>query len=246
MGGLGHYLEEEGLATTQISLVREHTAIIKPPRALWVPFDLGRPLGAPDEPDFQRRVLLGALSLLEAPAGPVLEDYLQEAPSLDREPAPLACPVSFEAKKADLSPAGRLREAIVAEVAELRSWYDLGLEKRGRTSAMTSGLEIEAVVDFIAAFLDQPPVNPRPELSLAEVLKLAAEDLKAFYYEAATAQPGQGGLQPHKLADWFWSGTEAARLLKAVREATKGADDKQLSFIGKYTLVPEAQLEAGE
>ncbi|MBW2619028.1 MAG: hypothetical protein JRC92_09150, partial [Deltaproteobacteria bacterium] len=156
------------------------------------------------------------------------------------------CPVSFEAKKADLSPAERLREAIAAEVAELRSWYDLGLEKRGRTSARTSGLEIEAVVDFIAAFLDQPPLNPRPELNLAEVLKLATEDLKAFYYEAATAQPGQAGLSPQKLADWFWSGTEAARLLKAVRKATKGADDKQLRFIGEHTLVPEAQLEAGE
>jgi len=246
VGGLGHYLEEEGLATTQISLVREHTGIIKPPRALWVPFDLGRPLGAPNEPDFQRRILLGALSLLEAPAGPVLEDYLEEAPSLDREPAPLACPVSFEAKKADLSPAGRLREAIVAEVAELRPWYDLGLERRGRTSAQTSGLKVEAVVEFIAAFLDQPPVNPRPELNLAEVLKLATEDLKAFYFEAATAQPGQDELQPQRLADWFWSGTEAARLLKAVRESTKGADDKQLSFIGEYTLVPVTQLEAGK
>ena len=57
MGGLGHYLEREGLATAQISLIRVHTEKIRPPRALWVPFELGRPLGTPDEPDFQTRVL---------------------------------------------------------------------------------------------------------------------------------------------------------------------------------------------
>ncbi len=75
MGGLAHYLEEEGVATTQISLIREHTEIIKPPRALWVPFELGRPLGLPDDPALQTRVLVAALKLLEAERGPVLEDF---------------------------------------------------------------------------------------------------------------------------------------------------------------------------
>ena len=57
MGALGHYIEREGIPTAQISLIREQTAAIKPPRALWVPFMLGRPFGAPNDPDFQRRVL---------------------------------------------------------------------------------------------------------------------------------------------------------------------------------------------
>ena len=56
MGGLAHYLEDEGVATTQISLIREHSEAMKPPRALWVPFELGRPLGAPSDAAFQRRV----------------------------------------------------------------------------------------------------------------------------------------------------------------------------------------------
>ena len=34
MGGLAHTLEDEGIATTQISLIRLHTEKIKPPRAL--------------------------------------------------------------------------------------------------------------------------------------------------------------------------------------------------------------------
>jgi tripartite-type tricarboxylate transporter receptor subunit TctC len=38
VGALGRWFEEEGIPTTQISLVREHTEAIQPPRALWVPF----------------------------------------------------------------------------------------------------------------------------------------------------------------------------------------------------------------
>lgn len=81
MGALGHYLEEEGVATTQISLIREHTESIRPPRALWVPFELGRPLGRPGDAGFQLDVLRAALILLESPTGPVLRDYPGEAPS---------------------------------------------------------------------------------------------------------------------------------------------------------------------
>ena len=81
MGGLGHFLEREGLATTQISLVREHTAVMKPPRALWVPFELGRPLGEPGDAAFQRRVLMAALDLLDAAPDPVLVDFPDDAPS---------------------------------------------------------------------------------------------------------------------------------------------------------------------
>ena len=76
MSALGHYLEERGLATAAISLIRPQTENTKPPRALWVPFELGRPFGPPSDPAFQRRVVLAALRLLEREDGPVLiEDF---------------------------------------------------------------------------------------------------------------------------------------------------------------------------
>ena len=80
VGGLAHYVEGQGVATTQISLIRPHTEVIKPPRALWVPFDLGRPLGVPNDAGFQKRVLLSALNLFEETSGPVLVDFPEEAP----------------------------------------------------------------------------------------------------------------------------------------------------------------------
>jgi hypothetical protein len=80
VSALGHYLEEEGLATVSISLIRPQTENTRPPRALWVPFELGRPFGPPIDPVFQRRVLLTALRLLERTDGPVL---LQDFPDDD-------------------------------------------------------------------------------------------------------------------------------------------------------------------
>jgi hypothetical protein len=49
VSALGHYLEEEGIPTVAISLIRPQTEKTKPPRALWVPFELGRPFGPPSD-----------------------------------------------------------------------------------------------------------------------------------------------------------------------------------------------------
>ena len=75
MCGLAHYVEEGGIPTVIISLVKKHTEVMKPPRALHVPFELGRPFGDANKPNFQRKVLLTALKLLERNDGPVLETF---------------------------------------------------------------------------------------------------------------------------------------------------------------------------
>ena len=62
-----------------------------PPRALHCEFPLGRPLGNPNEPEFQRKVITAAFSLLEMPSGPVLVDY---PISIDDDAdTPLSCPI---------------------------------------------------------------------------------------------------------------------------------------------------------
>ena len=55
--------------------MREHTEVVRPPRALWVTFELGRPLGVPDDPAFQSRVLRAALAMLDRTDGPLIVDY---------------------------------------------------------------------------------------------------------------------------------------------------------------------------
>jgi hypothetical protein len=66
-------LEREGIATVSLTLLREVTSVLKPPRALFVPFPLGFPLGAPNNPALQQRVIRAALRLLEETSVPVLE-----------------------------------------------------------------------------------------------------------------------------------------------------------------------------
>ena len=68
--------------STGISLVRENAASLQPPRTLWVSFPLGRPLGVPGDPAFQRRVIQAGLQLLTRSEGPVLQDYAEDAPGL--------------------------------------------------------------------------------------------------------------------------------------------------------------------
>jgi hypothetical protein len=60
-------LERQGIATVAIQLLREAAERVRPPRALFVPFRHGYPLGLPDDPERQHAVIEAALQLLEDP-----------------------------------------------------------------------------------------------------------------------------------------------------------------------------------
>ena len=234
------------MATTQISLIRVHTERIQPPRALWVPFELGRPFGAPDHPEFQTRVLRAALALLERSEGPVLEDFPDDEPVGPAPEVPLACPVSFAAQVAELDAGEALLAAFQAEVEGLRNWYDVAVERRGRTTADTTGMSPEAVAAFIAGCArGEEPDNPLPEVSPNMMLKMASEDLKAYYNEAVTAQPGRA-TDSVSLADWFWGKTAAARVLNTIRLHCLDSDDEVRKRLGTTLLVPRRHLHRFE
>jgi hypothetical protein len=69
-------IERAGITTVSISLLREVTDILKPPRALFVPYRLGFPLGEANNPNLQHRVIAAALALLERNDVPVIENYV--------------------------------------------------------------------------------------------------------------------------------------------------------------------------
>jgi len=70
-------LERRGIATVAIQLLRFVAQRVRPPRALFVPFQHGYPLDAPLDPARQHAVIEAALRLLELPdlRPPVLVDY---------------------------------------------------------------------------------------------------------------------------------------------------------------------------
>lgn len=240
MSALAHFFEDEGIATTGISLVREHTAGYRPPRFLWVSFPLGRPFGAPGEPEFQRRVLLAALALLEREDGPViLEDFPDDAPVVsvsEEHDAGWVCPVSFPPPPMDPNDLGA---ALAAEVAELAPWYEVAKERRGRTTVGLTGAAPAEIARFVAGFMDATPEPLRADASLAENLKLACEDLKAYYQEAAMAQPGPADAAG--VARWFWTQTAAARLFLALEPELRSRQDPDLQVVASDYLVPRVQ-----
>lgn len=236
MGALGRWIEEEGIATTQISLVREHTMAIRPPRTLWVPFIFGRPLGAPGDSAFQRRVLLAVLRLLEAESGPVLADYEEDAPAADEQDAgAFVCPVSFSGPAVEDGLAGELQR----EVAQLAPWHELAGRKRGRTTATLSGLAPAAMVKFVTDFIADPATRSyRDDVPVVLALRLVTQDLKAYYLEAVAVQPGARAALDAR--EWFWRSTAAGQAFLRLRDACLAHADDAVKGFGARSLVPLA------
>jgi hypothetical protein len=207
-------------------LVREQTETMRLPRFLWVPFELGRPFGAPHEPDFQRRVLHEALALLERSDGPViLEDFPDNAPAGDDE-AVWACPISFApttTEEPDLVQATR------AEVRQLAPWAELG-----PTPVPNSGLSPDAIVDMLTAMA-------RGEHAPLQDIRLAADDLRTWYLHAAGQQPGRA--TSHEASTWFWRDTAAARLLGRTAARLLDTPDPTLRTFAERGLVPRDHFD---
>ena len=224
-------IETRGVPTVAIGLVRPHLETTRAPRALWVPFPLGRPLGEPGDPAFQRRVLLQALGLLERTDGPViLEDFPEDAPN-QRDTPGWAPPFALPAPAA-----GNWQAALSAEIAALRPWWEKAQARFGRTTVGVSGLPPEAWPAYAAPFLDAALPETAPTRgSPALTLRYVADDLKAFCMEAVQAEgPAASGDQINR---WFWSATVAGRMLVALRAVAQASDQKGLQTVARF-LVP--------
>jgi hypothetical protein len=215
---LARVFEEAGLSTVSLSMVREHTARVRPPRALFVPFPFGFALGKPGDPALQHRVLAAALALLERPAGPVLEDFPEdEAP----ERLPQASGLSLGPAPAD-EPAD--------ELTALRPFYERWLEAHdGRTAVGISGIRQRrwrGVVRLLEAYArgEESDLPERSlDMPLPQFIRYCVDDLKAFYFEARMAQ--RGDVSEAELHTWFWTETAMGRLVPRVAQRMGALDD---------------------
>ncbi len=219
-------------------MIRLHSEKTRPPRALWVPFEFGRPLGPPGDAAFQRRVLMAALNLFEARSGPLLVDYAEEAAkATEDEIEGWVCPINLASLPAGSGP----DSAIESEMKSLRPWYDLALDRRGRSNLGASGLSLEDARNVVLSFTNaEPDDTPVAGVSRAEGLRLAVDDIKAFYVDAATAQPGNA--TGADIQDWFWRETAFANLLHGLRKKLMASPDEELALIGEWFLVPSSHL----
>jgi len=221
---LARALEAQGVATTAISMVREHTEKIRPPRALFVPFPFGHALGRPGDAALQHRVLRAALDLLAEPSGPVLLDFPDEAEPGDQPASPVQASAIASAVGVEVD--------VAREVEEMRDQHTRWLDHAGgRTAFGLSGMPAARFAD-VTRFLEAFAAGQDAELAgrpagvpLPGFVRYCADDIKTLYLEGRMAmKPDAGG---DEIARWFWGETAAGQLLRRVRDRLDASADPQ-------------------
>jgi hypothetical protein len=179
------------------------------------------------------------LHLFEAPEGPVLVDFPDDEPVSEDDLTILACPVDFTQGEVGSDETDQLQVAFHREITAMRPWYDMALNKRQRTTVGISGIDISELGNFIYDFIKGvEPENPRDDVTLSITLKLAVEDLKAYYSEGITAQPGQEGISSKVIKDWFWDDTVAGKVILNLVKIGEESQDEEMKNISTHYLAP--------
>ena len=213
--------------------MREHSEKINPPRALWVPFPLGRPMGAADSPDLQRRLFEAGLDLLARSDVPVLENFSdQRQKAITEKTVSWSCPVNLPPRTGGMkNPIG----ALAKEISLLSPCRVPNNAKKERTVFRVSGLGIYEIATFTYGFIaDQSITCTAKDKSLAQKLKFAADDLKVWYYEAASLQRGTIN---EEISEWFWCETVAGETLLQLASLMAISNEKQLTMIETKGIV---------
>ena len=196
---------------------------------------LGRPFGVPNDAAFQRKVLLAALQLFERESGPVLEDFAQDAPHqrLSSPPENLVCPVSFPRLQAESA----LAEKLADEVSQLQAWHAVAVKHRGRTTLGVTGMQPLQIVDYLTAWLsNQPPQPFRKDISPGDALKQACDELKAFYLEAKSVQPGEHSAA--SMQNWLWMETALGQAIVQIRTIAANSAEPSVKSVAAMSLIP--------
>ena len=233
---LAHYFEKHDIASIAISLIRLTAEKIAPPRSLWVPFDLGRPFGKPNDSKTQRDVVEQALSLLNKGDVPVLEDFPDQFADSDENEQVLSCPVSFSPQSDDTNDSKTLFAEATAELSAMAPWYELAKKSNRGTTVDKNPQTFPDTVSLIQKVI-QNGFNESPDSTqpLTEILRLATNDLKAYMTEGASAWPGSPSVKG--LADWFWEESKTGEMLQELRGFCLTQDEEEFKRLG-FLLVP--------
>jgi D-proline reductase (dithiol) PrdB len=189
---------------------------------------------------------MAAFRLLEAERGPLLADYPEDVPPTTSETdddamTGMVCPIDLPKMPDETAPSSEIGIALLREVASLMPWHQLAVQTRGRTTVGPSGLSVEEAGKFLAAILeDEAAPPPRTDMAPGRVLKFAFEDLKAFYGEAITAQPGF--TTSKRVEDWLFNETVLGTALWRLRDVCAASADDSLHDLSRNSIVPDRQI----
>lgn len=205
---LAHVFESAGLSTIVFASNLGFAERMRPPRALYCDFPIGRPLGVPRDPEFQRAVLRAGLELLDRPTGPVLEIY---PIAVGGESEHLVCTIPH-AYDPSLPPP-------VAEVHAIKpAWARTYAENRNVTQVGRL-VPPEQIPDAVARFFRVANGDHWQDAGFSSELDISTQamDIRAFYEEASIS------LSDHVPAarsgdDWFYGATHSGKLMADVFE----------------------------
>ncbi len=212
---LAHVFEAAGIATVTIGSIRAQLYNSAPPRGLFCDFPLGRPLGKPNDPDFQHSVLTHAFGLLES-GEPVLEDFAVSIEDDVSEALVCALPPRYDA---DAHPA-------VDEARGLRAAYDRAVSKYGNRAGAVRLLDADAVPGAIDAFVRVADGVPWKEAGIPGIPARVAHDVRGYYEMAAMAIAGH---TPAAWAGyrWFRDQTQTGQVVLAAQKAMRESGAKE-------------------
>ena len=232
------YFERQNIATVVVGQTYPHLEKIQPPRALWVPFEMGRPLGGYSaNGEWQRKVLLQALALLEREGPVVLAEFEGEDPAAvaDENWQPPALNGVADAQSAATS------EAFLKEVTALQPLWQSSVDKLGNTRTGLSQLSVEEAAGFLQRFADEVPLN-NPDDTMSDILRMrfCADDIRSYYIEAALS--GDTHPSSKQIGDWFWNSTQAGKLLNRIRQQNLEHEQPRRQHVCSKFMVPGARL----
>ncbi len=226
MGTLASVLEQSGLVTVALSSIRGQIETTSPPRALHCEFPLGRPLGKPNDPDFQRDVLEHAFALLDESSGPVLVDHPVKIE--DGADSPLSCVIP-PADTSNRSPAAS--EALGLLPAWKRTYKKYGRSTVGKV------VDSDQVPDMLDLFARISDGEDWKEVGLpGDPTKIAA-DIRNFYEEASISL-SDSSPSARSAESWFVNKTHAGQLIQNSRIKMK---ESGTNFYFWYYLLPMTQ-----
>jgi len=232
---LAHFFESFGLSTVLVGFVKEHIQAIKPPRALWLDFPMGRPLGKPNDIEFQKKIIRTAFKMFNEKSGPVLREFSDVIPVKNGRMG-YALPVELVIDKNNIGNIDLLVQEVKTEIEGLNKDYTRAVTFRKRTTLGASEMKISDYVNYISLFIKGDiPNSPRKGIGPVPLLKLVVEDLQAYYTETITFRDKIDDFE--KIGTWFWEKTKAGKLILCLEAVSLKSENRVLKQIVDMSLI---------
>ncbi len=122
------------------------------------------------------------------------------------------------------------------ECSALKSFYQRQCVSNSRTAVGISGISINDAANLIDEVIaGSPPRRMHDDISPIVSLRLAMDDLKAYYMESALAN---GAPSSQQLQNWFWFDTTLGQQIRQLRIRFMENENSKLAALGERFSVP--------